>query len=64
MICPCGGMTRDHETIAGRVYTCNFCGRRELFPWKTQDEADARRRRAQLNELYHLARIDIVKATE
>lgn len=31
MICPCGGLTRDHETIAGRVYICNACGRRELF---------------------------------
>lgn len=31
VICACGGMTREHDVIDGRVVTCNACGRRELF---------------------------------
>lgn len=47
MICPCGGLTRDHETLAGRVYTCNACGRRELFAWKAAENSDEMKKRIQ-----------------
>jgi len=40
MICPCGGMTRSHETKSAYVYTCNACGRREEMKKEKIDAPD------------------------
>lgn len=40
MICPCGGECREHWVKAGRVVTCNACGRRETFKRRSVAEGE------------------------